>query len=233
MAALLHMVSPEAALSGALITPLIGLIFISLLDRSPDAREASTLATGLITLLFTATIFVAVGEGARPTLQLFEMLPGLTVTFKVEPLGALFGLIASGLWLVNSVYSIGYMRGNKEKAQTRFYMRFAIAITAALGIAYSGNLLTFFLFYETLTISTFPLVTHKRDEKARAGGRIYIGILMGTSIGLLLPAIICTYWLTGTTDFVLGGIIAEHVRQARLGRQSFCASSSLEQPKRP
>ncbi|MEM6746601.1 MAG: proton-conducting transporter membrane subunit [Pseudomonadota bacterium] len=212
MGALLHMVSADAALAGALITPLIGLVFISALDRSPDAREASTLATGLITLLFSATIFVAVGEGARPTLTLFEMLPGLSVTFSVEPLGALFGLIASGLWLVNSVYSIGYMRGNNEKAQTRFYMSFAIAITAALGIAYSGNLLTFFLFYETLTISTFPLVAHKRDEKARAGGRIYIGILMGTSIGLLLPAVICTYWLTGTTDFVLGGIIAEHIR---------------------
>ncbi|MEM9810714.1 MAG: monovalent cation/H+ antiporter subunit D family protein, partial [Pseudomonadota bacterium] len=111
MSGLFQMVTLEGALAGALITPLIGLVLISLLDRSPDAREATTLSTGAITLFFVLTIFVGVAGGAQPSLDLFEMLPGLTVSFKVEPLGALFGLIASGLWLVNSLYSIGYMRG--------------------------------------------------------------------------------------------------------------------------
>ena len=199
----------ENAMAGAMLAPLVGLIFVSLLDRSPNTREAFSIATGLVTVFCTLTLFLGVGEGARPELFLFEMLPGLTIKFSVEPLGALFGLIASGLWVVNTIYSIGYMRGHQATGQTRFYMAFCVAISAALGIAYSGNLLTFFLFYEVLTLSTFPLVTQERNDAARAGGRVYLGILMGTSIGLLLPGVIWVYGLTGTTDFVLGGIMGE------------------------
>ncbi|MBB4658527.1 proton-conducting transporter membrane subunit [Parvularcula dongshanensis] len=203
------MLTPETALLASLILPLIGFVGIMLTDRAPNLREGITLTTAVLTFLCVLTVFVGVAGGARPEVTVLTMLPGLDVAFSVEPLGALFALIASGLWIVNSLYSIGYMRGNGEKGQTRFYMCFAIAITAALGIAYAGNLLTFFVFYEALTLSTFPLVTHKRDAKARAGGRIYLGILIGTSIGLLLPAVIWTYVLTGTTDFALGGILAD------------------------
>ena len=200
--------SAEAAMLAALLLPLIGMAGIMLADRSPDLREGITLFTAVSTFALVALVFADVASGGRPEAVLFEMLPGLDVRFAVEPLGALFALIASGLWIVNSAYSIGYMRGNAESGQTRFYMCFAGAITAALGIAFAGNLLTFFVFYEALTLSTFPLVTHKRDAKARAGGRIYLGILIGTSIGLLLPAVIWTYVLTGTTEFQLGGILA-------------------------
>ena len=199
--------APDLAALLALIVPLAGLFGIAFAGRSPDLREGITLVTALATFGLVLIVFTAVGQGARPSVTLFEMLPGLSLTLTVEPLGALFGLIASGLWIVNSLYSIGYMRGNAEKGQTRFYMSFAVAIPAALGIAYAGNLLTFFVFYEMLTISTFPLVTHKRDAKARAGGRIYLGILVGTSIGLLLPGILWVYAATGTTDFRLGGIV--------------------------
>ncbi|NNU16619.1 monovalent cation/H+ antiporter subunit D family protein [Parvularcula sp. ZS-1/3] len=209
MEALFSAVSLETAIAGSMIAPLVGLVFVAFLDRSPNLRESASIASGLVTLFFTLTIFTAVGTGARPELAIIEMLPGLEIKFKVEPLGALFGLIASGLWVVNTVYSIGYMRGHDAKGQTRFYMAFCVAISAALGIAYAGNLLTFFLFYEVLTISTFPLVTHERNEAARAGGRVYLGILMGTSIGLLLPGVIWVYGMTGTTDFVLGGILGD------------------------
>ncbi|MEM1380327.1 MAG: proton-conducting transporter membrane subunit [Pseudomonadota bacterium] len=202
-------VSPEFALVASLIVPLIGMSAVALLDRAPNLREAASITTGVITLFFTLTIFTAVAGGARPAVDVVEMLPGLSIAFKVEPLGAMFGLIASGLWVVNTFYSIGYMRGHGAHSQTRFYMSFCVAISAALGIAYSGNLLTFFLFYEALTLSTFPLVTHERDEAAKGGGRIYLGILMGTSIGLLLPGVIWVYALTGTTDFVLGGVLSD------------------------
>ena len=137
-------------------------------------------------------------------------MDGLSLSFEVEPLGALFALIASGLWIVNSVYSIGYMRGHGEEHQTRFYMCFAIAIGSAMGIAFAANLFTLFVFYEVLTLSTFPLVTHYGDEKARNGGRIYLGVLMATSIGLLLPAIVWTYAIAETTEFTVGGIFAAH-----------------------
>jgi multicomponent Na+:H+ antiporter subunit D len=120
----------------------------------------------------------------------------------------LFALIASFLWIPNSLYSIGYMRAHHEGHQTRFYTCFAIAIGSAIGIAFAGNLLTLFIFYEALTLSTFPLVTHAGTQAAVRSGRIYLGILMGTSIGLLLLAIVWTYSLTGTLDFRPEGIMA-------------------------
>lgn len=201
-------IAADDAILIALFLPIIGMFGLMLADKSPNLRETITQIFAIITFIMALIIMGAVAGGDRPEVTLFEVLPGLSISFKVEPLGAMFGVIASGLFIVNSLYSIGYMRGNKEKNQTRFYMCFAVAISAALGIAYAGNLLTFFTFYEILTLSTFPLVTHKRDAKARAGGRIYLGILIGTSIGLLLPAIIWTWVMTGTTDFMPGGILS-------------------------
>jgi len=140
-------------------------------------------------------------------LYAFEFLPGIAFGFRVEPLGMLFALVAAGLWIVNSVYSIGYMRGNDEPHQTRFYVCFALALAATMGIAFSANLLTLFLFYEMLTLVTWPLVTHHGDDDARAGGRTYLGFLLGTSIVLLLPAIIATWAFAGTLEFTPGGIL--------------------------
>src|SRR3546814_1026932 len=111
---------------------------------------------GLRRVLFRS-ILDAVLNGAAVGLALVEPVPGLPIAFAVEPLGMLFALVASGLWIVNSVYSIGYMRGNDEEHQTRFYVYFALAIASTIGLAFSGNLLTFFIFYEALTLSTYPL----------------------------------------------------------------------------
>ncbi len=205
------LISPELAAYLSLVVPLIGFLGIWQADKSPNLREGLTLVTGIVTLYLTLTVFLAVGEGGRPSFDLLEIMPGLGIKFSVEPLGAMFGVIASGLWIVNSLYSIGYMRGTNEKNQTRFYMCFAIAIMAALGIAYAANLLTFFVFYEILTLSTFPLVTHKQNAAAKKGGSVYLGILLGTSIGLLLPAIIFTWITAGTMDFAAGGILAQSV----------------------
>jgi multicomponent Na+:H+ antiporter subunit D len=128
----------------------------------------------------------------------------------------LFACIASGLWIVNSLYSIGYMRGNDEKKQTRFYMCFTVAISSAMGIAFAGNMFTLFVFYEVLTLSTYPLVAHKETEEAKQGARTYLGILIGTSIGLQLAAIIWTWIAAGTLDFTAGGILSGKVDPALL-----------------
>lgn len=208
------MISPELALPLSLAVPLAGFVAIWLLDRQPNRREAATLVTGAALLVLTISVFAAVGAGARPEYAFFEVMDGAPIAFRAEPLGAMFALIASGLWVVNSLYSIGYMRGHHEKHQTRFFMSFAVAIAAAIGVAYAANLFTLFVFYEVLTLSTVPLVTHKGDEKARRGGRIYLGILLGTSIGLFLPAIVWTYVIAGSTDFTLGGLLATHVDEA-------------------
>ncbi len=208
------MISPGLAIPLALWVPLLGCLAIWLLDKSPNLREAATLVTGAILFALTVTVFIAVSTGQRPGFQALEVIDGLPIAFQAEPLGALFAVIASGLWLVNSVYSIGYMRAGNEQHQTRFYMSFAVAISAAIGVAFAANLFTLFIFYEVLTLSTFPLVTHKGDEKARRGGRIYLGVLMATSIGLFLPAIVWTYVIAGTTDFMPGGLLAQHVDAA-------------------
>ncbi len=198
--------SPDQLLPLVLIIPALTAAAIVLLSHAPNLREGATLV-GAATLFFVVLqIFLAVGEGARPELTLAAVAPGLAIGFRVEPLGALFALLASGLWIVNSLYSIGYMRGNAERDQTRFYLCFAIAIGAAMGVAFAGDLFTLFVFYETLTLSTYPLVAHKGDAKARRGARIYLAILLTTSVGLLLPAIIATAATSGSTAFTAGGL---------------------------
>jgi multicomponent Na+:H+ antiporter subunit D len=137
------------------------------------------------------------------------MMPGFRIAFAVEPLGMLFGLVASGLWVLTEIYAIGYMRGHHEKNQTRFYACFAIAIFAALSAAFAANLFTLFVAYELMTISTYPLVTHHGDEKAKKGGRVYLGILLSTSVAFFMLAIAWTWNVTGTLDFKPGGILGQ------------------------
>ena len=191
----------------ALAVPAVGAVLIAVFGRWPNVREAITLTTALILLIVVVSLVPPVMAGERPSVSLLTMLPGLSIQLTLEPLGMLFALIASSLWIVNSIYSIGYMRGNNEKNQTRFYVFFAIALACAMGIAFAGNLLTLLLFYEALTISTYPLVAHKGDAKTVRSARVYIGILLSTSIVLLIPAIVWTYIAAGTLDFVPGGVL--------------------------
>jgi multicomponent Na+:H+ antiporter subunit D len=201
------MLAPDTTLALTLAVPLLGALGIALADRRPNLREAVTLGTALLLLALVFSLLPLVLDGARPALILAEPLPGLTLALRVEPLGMLFAGIASLLWPINSLYSIGYMRGNAERHQTRFYVCFAIALGAVMGIAFAANLLTLFVFYELLTLSTYPLVTHKGHAAALRAGRVYLGILIATSIGLLLPAIIWTWALAGTLEFSPGGIL--------------------------
>ena len=199
--------APEQAVLAALAVPLLGAALIALAGRAPNLRESVTLITAVTLLGCVLTLLPAVMAGGRPAVALFELLPGLEIALRVEPLGMLFALIASSLWIVNSLYSIGYMRGNQEERQTRFYICFALSLAATMGIAFSANLFTLFLFYEVLTLVTYPLVTHHGTEKARRGGRTYLGLLIGTSMLFLLPAIAITWHVAGTLDFVSGGIL--------------------------
>jgi multicomponent Na+:H+ antiporter subunit D len=190
------------------LTPFIGAGLIVVTGNRPNLRETVSVATGLLLLAEVASLVPDVLAGETPGLLLAIPVPGVPLALQVEPLGLLFALIASSLWIVTTIYAIGYMRGHHEIHQTRFYAFFAIAIGATMGIALAQNLFTLFLFYELLTISTYPLVTHAGTPEARRGGRVYLGVLMGTSIGFLLLAVIWTWQLTGTTGFKAGGILA-------------------------
>ncbi len=199
--------TPETLIVLALTLPLIGAVLIPLFHAAPNAREAVTLTTAAALCLTVWSLLPHVLAGARPEVVDIAVVPGLRIAFQVEPLGMLFGLVASTLWLVTSVYAIGYMRGNDEPRQTSFYICFAVALWATMGIAFAKNLFTLFIFYEILTFSTYPLVAHKANSDAIRAGRIYLLILVGTSMVLLLPAIVWTGLLAGTLDFTAGGIL--------------------------
>lgn len=213
--------SPEqsgATIAAALAIPFLATFLIILAGKvSDNVRELVTMIAAITLAVTVWSLLPALMAGERPSLFGFSLMDGLDIKFRVEPLGMMFAALASGLWIINSIYSIGYMRGNKEKNQTRFYACFALSLSATMGIAFAGNLLTLFLFYEILTLSTYPLVSHKGDQATIASARIYLGILLTTSIGLFLPAIIWTYQVTGTVDFVMGGILAGHISGPAVG----------------
>ena len=203
--------SPQTCMALAVLLPFLGALGIGLCGRWPNLRESVTVVTSLLTFALVLGLAGPVMEGARPELFVLQVLPGLSLAFELEPLGMLYALVASGLWIPTGLYSIGYCRGHGEENQTRFFACFALAIGAALGIAMAANLFTLFLFYELLTLSTYPLVTHYGNAEARSAGRTYLGILLGTSVAFLLLAIIWTWQATGTLDFRPGGILAGRV----------------------
>ena len=194
-----------------LLVPLAGAGLVVMSRAQPNQREGATLASALALFVCVAALVPGVLAGGRPRVVLAEPVAGLPLVLELEPLGMLFALVAATLWIVNSIYSIGYMRANGEHRQTRFYACFAIAIASAVGIAFAGNLLTLFVFYEALTLSTYPLVAHKGDANARRGARVYLSLLLATSIGFQLVAIGWTWVAAGTLDFRAGGILAGHI----------------------
>lgn len=199
-------VPQSAALPVAVALPLLAGLGVLALRRHPNLREGVSLLAGIVLAILVLGLWAGVGQGSQ--VELWTWLPGLSLAFELEPLGLLFATIAGLLWPVTTLYSIGYMRGNDEHRQTRFFFFFALAIAAAQWIAFSGNLVTLFIGYEILTLATWPLVAHEGTDEARNGARTYLVVLLTTSIGLLLPALVWTWMLAGSTDFVPGGLLA-------------------------
>ena len=198
----------------SMLLPVLGVVINMLLRNQADLRDSLTFAAALGTFLTVLCILYNEGNGVSETFVMVEVLSGLTIAFNVEPLGLLFAILGSGLWMVTHLYGVGYMRGNKEKDHARFFACFCFAIFSVMGIAFAANMFTLFLFYEALTISTYPLVAHKGTAEAIKGARTYLGVLLGTSICFQMVAIIWTYTLTGTLDFERGGILEGQVSHA-------------------
>ena len=193
----------------AMAVPTAGAVAIALLGRWPNLREAATLVTA--GLLFAVVLGITGeqfdrGGGFGELSTLGELLPGMALEFRVEALGVLYALVASSLWILNSLYSIGYMRAHAEKDQTRFFVCFALAIASVMGIAFASNMFTLFVFYEALTMTTYPLVAHASTPHALRSARTYLGVLVTTSICFLLLGVIWTWQLTGDLDFSSGGV---------------------------
>lgn len=175
-------------------------------EKRADLREGVTLLAGLLKFMLVLSLVPRVLGGEVLYFRLAEVVPGIPIAFRVDGLGVLFAIVASLLWIITSLYSIGYMRALKEHGQTRYYSFFALALSSTLGVAFSANLLTLYLFYELLSMSTWPLVTHHQDKEARTGGRKYLTYLVGASIGLLLPASTYVYLQMGGQDIVFDGM---------------------------
>jgi multicomponent Na+:H+ antiporter subunit D len=196
----------SAALPVAVALPLLACCAVLLLRNRPNGREATSVICGVTLAGVLIALWPMANAGLR--FQLWTWLPGLSLELALEPLGLLFASIAALLWPVTTVYAAGYLRAEKDPAQARFFAFFALAIAAAMWIALSANLITLLIGYEVLTLATWPLVAHKGGAEARRGARTYVVLLLATSIGLLLPAIVWTWVLAGSTDFRPGGLLA-------------------------
>jgi multicomponent Na+:H+ antiporter subunit D len=189
------------ALLTAVLAPLVGAVLVMLTGRRPNLRETCSFVAAAVTFGAVAWLAPAVLGGQKLTLHLFRLLPGVSLTLRADSFSLVFALVASFLWMVTVFYTIGYMRGLREHAQTRFNACFALALFGAMGCAFSDNLFTLYLFYEIVSITTYPLVAHHQDEEGYEGGRKYLVYLAGTAKALVLPALILTYVMTGTLDF--------------------------------
>ena len=196
----------------AILASLLAVIPIILLGKRPNLREGASFLAGFIKFGLIASMLPTVIGGSTIEYTLLEIVPNLTIAFRVDALGMIFGLVASSLWIITTLYSIGYMRGLKEHAQTRFFSFFSISLSATIGVAFAANLFTLFLFYEMLSLATYPLVTHHQDREARTGGRTYLTYLLTASIAFVLPSLIYIFIKTGGgLDFVAGGFLEGHI----------------------
>ncbi len=209
--------SPEQLLTWIPLVPLLAAFGVVAARANPNLREGISIGAGVILFLLVAALAATIDWETPPTLVIAKPVTGLSLSLTPEPLGMLFALVASLLWPITTLYAVGYMRAHHEQNQTRFYTAFAVSIAAAMCIALAGNMLTLFVFYEVLSVSTYPLVTHAGTDKAKRAGRVYLGLLMGTSIGFLLLAMIWTWSLTGTLDFTPGGVFGDEVSGGVLG----------------
>ncbi len=185
----------------AVLIPLIGSILVMLLDKDENIRETISSVSSIALFVVVCSMVPTIFAGKTLYYNLFTILPGVTISLRADPMSMIFAMVASSLWTIAVFYSMGYMRGLKEHAQTRFNACFAIAIFGAIGVAFSDNLFTMYLFYEIVSVCTYPLVAHHQDQEGYDGGRKYLVYLTATAKAFLLPAMILIYVLTGTLDF--------------------------------
>jgi len=185
----------------AVIIPLIGALVVMTMNNRPNLREAISSCASVLLFITVLSFIPALKAGHTLVYPVFNILPGLSITLRADGFSMIFAMVASSLWMIAVFYSMGYMRAHDEPCQTRFNACFALAIFGAIGVALSDNLFTLYLFYEIVSICTYPLVAHHQDEEGYSGARKYIIYLTSTAKMFLLPALILIYVLVGNLDF--------------------------------
>jgi multicomponent Na+:H+ antiporter subunit D len=168
-----------------------------------------------IALVCSLLLLPGARAGGGAAVSLLEILPGLELRFRADALGVTFAVLASGLWVLAALYSSGYVRADHLRHRPRYFACFAASVGAAVAVALSANLLTFLLFYELLTLMTYPLVVHKQTPAAISAGRRYLAFAL--TAGLVLT--VATVWIwraAGTVEFTAGGFLAGHLAPAAM-----------------
>jgi NADH-quinone oxidoreductase subunit L/multicomponent Na+:H+ antiporter subunit D len=204
----------------AILVSAVAIPAILSLKGRPNLREGVTLTVAFAKFGLIASMVPGVLSGTEYEFVVGQFATGIELAFNVDPLGLLFGLLASLLWIVTSFYSIGYMRGLDEHAQTRYFASFAASLASAVGVAFASNLLTLFVCYELLTVSTYPLVTHDETDEARAAGRKYLAYTFGGGVAVLGGTVL-VFVLAGTTAFTPGGLEGLATADPTLARAAF------------
>ena len=199
----------------AVLVSLLAVVLIVIPNQRPNVRESWTIMAAVAKFAIVLSMLPSVLQGHYPEITLFAISPGISLALRVDSLGIIFGLSASLLWILTSFFSIGYVRGVPEHKQTRYFASFAVCLSATMGIAFAANLLTLVVFYEILTIATYPLVIHKETGEAIAAGRKYLVYLLTGGVALLL-ALALTYQLSGSVDFRAGGILPAGIGKSSL-----------------
>lgn len=188
-----------ASAVAAVAVPLTG-------EKRRNLRETWTIIAAVVKFSLIAMMIPGVLAGERYGMDLLEIAPGIGLSFRVDPAGLLFATSASFLWILTSFYAFGYMRGAKEAKQSRFFSMLAVCLSATIGLCFSGNILTFVLFYEILSVATYPLVIHSGSKKAYEIGRQYLIYALGAGMSLV-AGLTAIYAVTGTLEFQPGGFL--------------------------
>jgi multicomponent Na+:H+ antiporter subunit D len=191
---------PLVVLLTSLVTALA--IFFLREDRH-GWRTAFNLAGALAKLVLVAVMTFGALRGVTYETR-WAWLPGLDFVLRVDPVSLLFAALSALLWLLTTIYAIGYLEGSPNRS--RFFGFFSLCVTATMGVALSGNLITFFIFYEMLTVTTYPLVVHRATPRAHAAGRVYLLYTLGGGTVLLL-GVAWLHVLAGPVEFRAGGVL--------------------------
>lgn len=193
------------------LLPLIGGGAILILGREREERDSyirlELLVEGLVLLnsLIIAWLIFGWHDGEKKFV-LFKLYGDLKVMFKLDSMGSVFAGLIAFLWPLATLYSFEYMR--HETRRSSFFAFYYMTYGVTVGIAFAGSLLTMYLFYEMLTLVTFPLVLFPMTKEAMRASRTYLYYSIGGAafafIGLVF---VLNYSLTGNTDFVPGGVL--------------------------
>nr|WP_253308872.1 proton-conducting transporter membrane subunit [Rickettsia endosymbiont of Ceutorhynchus assimilis] len=189
------------------LIPLLSALAISFTSKWPRVNNSITIVSSMLLFAYTSLCTLYLVYGDHSQFILMDFGNNLHISLKLESSGAIFSLLILFLWVLTSMYAICYMRNNyADSNYSSFLCFFSIAISCAMFIAFSGDLLTTFVFYELLTISTYPLITYNSTNESVIAGRYYFGLLFFSSLVLFFPAIGLLYNEFHTLDFVRGGI---------------------------